>query len=99
MNYINKKVIVRCESAGVFYGVITEFNSTTREATIKDCRRIWYWSGAATISQLAMEGVKNPLNCKFSLIVPEICVMQVCEVLPCSDESIKSIESIPVWKV
>ena len=99
MNYLNKKVIVRCDRAGVFYGTITEFNPTTAEATIKDCRRLWYWEGAASLSQLAVDGVKVPNNCKFSVVVPEMCVMQVIEVIPCSKEAIKSIEDVKVWEV
>lgn len=99
MNYINKEVIVRCKNAGVFFGTITEFNSATAEATIKDCRRIWYWEGAASLSQLALEGTKRPSECKFTVTIPEMCVMQVIEVIPCSEEAIKSIKSVPTWKM
>lgn len=99
MNYIGKKCIVRCDRAGVFYATVKEYDSTTREATLKDCRRIWYWSGAASISQLAMEGVKDEGNCKFTVTVPEMCVMQVIEIIPCSEDAVANIESVPVWKI
>lgn len=99
MNYINQKCIIRTECAGVFYGTITEFDPVTREATIKDCRRIWYWDGAASLSQLAAEGVKKPKNCKFTIAVKEMCVMEVIEVIPCTEDAVKNIESVPEWKI
>ena len=96
-DYIGKKVIVRCNRAGVFYGNLAEFDSMSREASLTGCRRIWYWDGAASLSQLATDGTKNPDNCKFSVTVPEMSVMEVIEILPCTDKSIKSIEEVAVW--
>lgn len=96
--YIGKKVIVRCNRAGVFFGTLAEFDSTTREATLTDVRRIWYWDGAASLSQLAVDGTNAPQSCKFTVIVPEMSVMEVIEILPCSDKAIKSIEEVSVWK-
>lgn len=96
--YIGKKVIVRCNRAGVFFGTLTEFDKVNREATIADCRRIWYWDGAASISQLAVDGTSNPENCKFTVVVPEMSVMEVIEIIPCTDKAIKSIEEVVVWK-
>jgi len=98
MDYINKKVIVRCNRAGVFFGTLKEFDHNTREATLTDCRRIWYWDGAASISQLATEGTTQPGNCKFTVSVPEMVVMEVIEIIPCSDTATKIIEEVPVWK-
>ena len=99
MNYpINKKVIIRTNRAGVFYGTLSEFDEANRIAEIKDCRRLWYWSGAASLSQLANEGVKNPDSCKFTVIVPVMQVMDVIEIIPCSEDAISNIENVPVWK-
>lgn len=98
MNYINKKCIIRTNRAGVFYGTIAEYDNINREATITDCRRLWYWSGAASLSQLAMEGVKRPNDCKFTVVVPVMAVMEVIEIIPCTDEAIKIIEGVKVWK-
>ena len=97
-NYIGKKVIVRCNSAGVFFGTLTEFDSISREATLTDVRRLWYWDGAASLSQLATDGTNEPRSCKFTVIVPEMAVMEVIEILPCSNNAIKSIEEVSVWK-
>ena len=99
MNYpIGKKVIIRANRAGVFFGTLSEYDAVTRTAEIKDCRRIWYWSGAASLSQLANEGVKNPSGCKFTVVVPTMQVMEVIEIIPCREEAVENIESVLVWK-
>ena len=98
MDYTNKKVIVRCNRAGVFFGTLKEFDHNTREATLIDCRNIWYWNGAASIHQLAIDGVANPKDCKFTVVVPEMSVMEVIEIIPCTDKAIKSIEEVAIWK-
>lgn len=90
------KVIVRGDSSGVFFGTIKERNG--REVTLSDCRRIWYWEGAASISQLAVDGTSVPKECKFTVAVPEIVILDAIEVIPCTDKAIKSIESVWVWK-
>lgn len=92
----NKKVIIRSDRAGVFFGTLKEKNGS--EVTLTDCRRIWYWEGAASISQLAVTGTVNPSGCKFTVVVPEITVLGVIEIIPCTDEAIMSIEGVPVWK-
>ena len=91
-----KKVIVRTERAGVFFGEIKERNG--QEATITNCRRIWYWSGAASLSQLAVEGTTRPRDCKFTVIVDEMTVLGVIEVIPCTAKAIESINSVQIWK-
>lgn len=92
----NKKVIIRSDRAGVFFGTLKEKNGS--EVTLTDCRRIWYWEGAASISQLAVTGTAKPSGCKFTVAVPEITVLGVIEIIPCTDEAITSIEGVPVWK-
>lgn len=94
--YINEKVIIRADRAGVFYGTLVEKDGT--EVELKDCRRIWYWSGAASISELAFSGVTNPNECKFSVVVPSIVITGVIEIIPCQKTAVESIESVPVWK-
>ena len=95
-----KKYIIRTYSAGVWYANIKEISGT--EATITNARRLWYWSGAASLSQLAIEGVKFPDNCKFTMTITDsegVYLSQVIEVLPCSDEAVKSIDSVKIWKI
>jgi hypothetical protein len=89
--------IVRADRAGVFFGHIKE--RTGSEVTMTDVRRIWHWDGAASLSQLAMEGVKKPQNCKFTVVVPEMTILGVIEFIPCSDDAVSCIKKVPIWKV
>lgn len=95
------KVIIRSEEAGVFFGTLEEKNDTQTgiEVKLSNCRRIWYWEGATTLSQLSQEGTSLPEKCQFTIEVPEIIIEKVVEILPCSDVAIKSIEEVPVWKL
>lgn len=97
MNQSNGQyVIIRSRDSGCHAGHLVKEEGTT--ITLKDARRLWYWDGAATLSQLAMEGVKNPGECKFPCPVDEITVYGVCEKIPATAASKASIESVPVWK-
>lgn len=100
MEVIGKKVIIRASRAGVFFGTLKTKRETPAgvEVELENSRRIWYWDGAASLSQLAVEGTKKPGNCKFTVIVTQHMVMQVIEIIPCTDEAIKSIESVRIWK-
>lgn len=99
MNYpIGKKVIVRTNRAGVFYATLSDYDPQTRTAELKECRQIYYWKGACTISQIAEEGVKYPDECKLTLYVHVMQVMEVIEIIPCSDKAIKIIEGVKIWK-
>ena len=91
-----KKVIVRGDRSGVFFGTLEKRNG--REVKLSNCRRLWYWAGAASDFQLATDGVAAPGNCKFTVVVPEIEILDAIEVIPCTNKAIKSIKSVAVWK-
>lgn len=100
MHLFGKKVIIRADRAGVFFGTLVSKNDTVAgvEVELKDCRRLWYWDGAASLSQLAVDGVSAPERCKFTVVVPQMIVMQVIEIIPCTDKAIKSIDTVATWK-
>jgi hypothetical protein len=93
---IGKIVIVRTYSAGVFFGQLIERNG--KEVSLKNARRIWYWDGAASLSQLAMEGTSKPENCKFPCPVESILLTEAIEIIPCSEKAIANLSGVPVWK-
>lgn len=88
--------IVRADRAGVFFGKIKERSGS--EVTMTDVRRIWYWSGAASLSELAVEGTKKPKDCKFTIYVPEMIILGVIEIIPCTAEAEVSIKEVPEWR-
>ena len=92
----NRFYIVRADRAGVFFGHIKE--RVGSEVTMTNVRRLWYWSGACSLSQLAVDGVKNPGECKFTVIVPEMTILGVVEIIPANEAAVKSIEAVKPWK-
>lgn len=88
--------IVRCNGAGVFMAIVVSRKGT--EAVLKDSRRLWYWKGASSLSQLAVDGVKYPNECKFPVAMPHQEVTGVLEVIRVSDKAKASVDSVPVWK-
>lgn len=95
--FIGKKVIIRADRAGVFFGELE--NVQGDEVLLKNCRRLWYWSGAATLSQISLEGVKRPDHSKFSMTVPLLGLRGVIEIIPATQEAIDNIENTWVWKL
>ncbi len=89
-------VIVRTYSAGVFMGILVRRDG--KEVELKDARRLWRWSGAASLSQLAMEGVKDPDGCKFPQPVRSVVLTEAIEILTCTHEAVKSVMEVPEWK-
>jgi hypothetical protein len=87
--------IVRSDRAGVFFGDVVSV--TDGVAEINQCRRLWYWSGASSISEIAIRGVSRPAECRFPVAVPSQSVYGVIEVIPCTDAAVKSLMGVPEW--
>ncbi len=89
-------VIVRTFSAGVFAGTLKHREG--KEVTLTDARRIWYWAGAASLSQLAQSGTSRPHDCKFPEPVSQVILTEAIEILSTTPEAEKSIKEVPVWR-
>ena len=88
--------IVRTKTAGVFAGYLLSRDGNT--VVMIGARRLWYWSGASSLSQLAMEGVKKPQDCKFPCEVNEVELFEVIEILSVTEVARKSIAGVAIWK-
>ena len=95
-NFMNKKVIVRGDRSGVFFGTLAAKEG--KEVKLEKCRRLWYWDGAASISQLSVDGTTNPRNCKFTVTVDEIIITDAIEIILCTDKAAEKIEKVAEWK-
>ena len=93
---IGKYCIIRTYSAGVFAGFLESIEG--KVGTVTAARRIWYWDGVASLSQLAMEGTSKPENCKFPCEVESVLLTEIIEVIPCTDKAIESIKGVAIWK-
>lgn len=88
--------IIRTYSAGVHFGNIVRREG--KEVELTNARRIWSWAGAASLSQLAVDGVSKPSECKFSVRLNSIILTEAIEVIQCSEKAAKNINEVPEWK-
>lgn len=91
-----KYVIARTYSAGVFAGELERRKG--QEVVLRRARRLWYWAGAASLSQLAVSGTSNPSACKFPVPVDRVELLQVIEILDVTPEARRNIEGVPIWR-
>jgi hypothetical protein len=92
----NQYYIVRAKDAGVFFSKIEE--ASHDELTMTDVRKIWYWSGACAVEQLAMDGTTNPNKCKLTVIVPAITIADPIQIIPCTEKATKSLAGVAIWQ-
>ena len=92
---IGKYVIVRGGRSGVFAGTLAARDG--QEVLLTDCRRIWRWDGAASISQLAIDGTSKPGGCKIPAPVAEITILDAIEIIPCTETAEASIKAVREW--
>ncbi len=91
----NDYVIVRTYSAGCFAGTLISRDG--KETLLRGARRLWYWAGAASLSELAQRGTSKPELCKFPVPVSEVLLIETIEILAVTDDARKSIESVKTW--
>ncbi|MGH2359740.1 MAG: DUF6948 domain-containing protein [bacterium] len=89
-------VIVRTRSAGCFAGELESKTST--EVVLLNARRLWYWAGAASLSQLAVQGTSNPERCKFPAPTPRHTLNEWIEIIETTQQGRLSIEGVPLWE-
>jgi hypothetical protein len=92
-----KNVIVRSDRAGCFHGELTEYDKVNGVITLKNARRLWYWDGASSLSELATLGTSKPENCKFPVPVEVQTVHGVLEVIWTTEQADKSISEVKAW--
>lgn len=91
-----KKTVIVRSTAGVFMGSLEKYAHA--EATLTSVRRLWYWSGAASLSQLAQKGTSRPKDCKFPCLVGRIIIPNVMEMLDVTKKAKESIDAVPEWR-
>lgn len=87
---IGRYVIVRTYSAGVHCGTLKARDG--RDVVLERARRIWSWSGAFTLSAIAVNGLSG--SSKLSIEIPEILLTESIEIIPCSEEAAAKLRSL-----
>lgn len=89
-------VMVRTYSAGVHFGELVSREG--KEVVLKNAHRVFYWTNACSLSQLAIQGSQNKnTENKISISVPEILLTEAIELIPMTEESYKNLTAI-IWK-
>ena len=88
---VGQKVIIRTQSAGVWFGKID--GKSGNEVIVSGARRLWYWKAKQSISlsAVAQYGISNE-----SKVAPEVPYvwLEAIELIPATKEAIKSIEGV-----
>jgi len=91
-------VMVRTFSAGVHCGYLKAHRG--KQVILLESIRIWSWSGAASLSQLAMEGTKNPNSCQFAMpINTKIILTEAIEIILMTEAAMVNIQNVKSWKI
>jgi hypothetical protein len=90
---LSGRSVIRCRNAGVHVGTVKSRDAHT--LILEDANRIWRWSGANTLSEVAMQGVNRSEATRIATMVPEIELTSsdVCEVIPVAD----TVDLSEVW--
>ena len=84
-------VVVRTYSAGVHVGELKSRKG--KEVVLVNTRRLWKWFGAFTLSEVAVEGIKD--GSKPSIAVPEIVLTEAIEVIKTTPAAEKILREFP----
>lgn len=90
---IGKRCIVRTYASGIHLGTVeyVENGGQYSRCTLKDARRIRYWYGARSLSEVAINGI-NTAKSQVHINVPEHYIEDAIEFIPATEIAIKSIE-------
>lgn len=101
-DYIGEYCIIRSYGSGVFFAVLDGVDDNY-VAILRDARRIHYWDDhtAAACTDLALYGIteknNSGKNSRVCAPLSKIFVMQVIEIIPCSNKSIKCLKNYAIW--
>lgn len=90
----NQTVIARIDRAGVFMGTLAHIDSDIVRLT--NVRRIYYWQGALSVTDIASNGIKSGKVTKPCDVV-EFNRSGLVEINKCSDKAAKCITEIKPW--
>jgi hypothetical protein len=95
-----ERCVIRSYAAGVFVGYIKEkrFELNGVNITLLKAKRIHAWTGACSLTQLAMEGVKDEGNCRITDAIDSQFIANVIEIIPMTETASNSIDAVKIWK-
>ena len=97
-DFINKHVILRDDKAGIFFGILKGIEAN-KVVLLHDVRKIYKWSGANTIEDIAMKGIINHENSKVTIQVNSLLLGNFDQIVICTKEAITDLNKIPIWSI
>lgn len=88
------KVLVRDDKAGVHVGTLVALSAEA--VTLSNARKVWYWTGAASVHGIAARGLSQE-GSKVAPMVTEVISYHVCEVVEMSDAGYAAVLGCPEW--
>lgn len=92
-------VLVRTESAGVHVGIVKDYNDETGVITLTQSRRIHYWKGACSCTEIALNGIADTADSRIALILPIIKLRGWIEIIPMTKKAAKCLMEAPTWEM
>jgi hypothetical protein len=89
--FIDKHVLVRTYSAGVFVGILKIKSGTN--VVLENARRIWKWSGAFTLSEVATKGITKT-GSRLAVAVELTELSQAVEIIGTTEAARKTYEVV-----
>jgi hypothetical protein len=87
-------VLVRDDKAGVHVGTLVALSAEA--VTLSNARKVWYWTGAASVHGIAVRGLSQA-GSKVAPMVSEVISFHVCEVVEMTNEGYASVMECPEW--
>lgn len=78
MAQIGDFVLIRTYTAGVHFGTLVKKEG--KEVTLSNARRLWSWSGALSLHEIASKGI-DLKNSKVSVPIEEIELTEATEII------------------
>jgi len=100
---MKKYCVIRANGAGVFAGdVEVDRNGVpvVKDGSVvaENVRKLYYWSGACAVEQIAVDGVMNPNNCQFTVTVEKMLILNVLQIAVCTEKAEANIKAVSEWK-
>lgn len=95
--FYEKYVIIRAPDSGVHFGILKEVDLHNICVLLENSRRIYYWEGAFTLTELSENGILD--SSKLSIEKPLLLVLGVIEIIPCSEKAIEILKNIKSFQI
>lgn len=92
-----RKALIRDNMAGVLFGDLVSIDLAAKTWTLKNARKIHYWSRAAAVEGVVVRGI-DPVASKVTAAVTETAGAALVQVVYMTPDEYASLNSVPEWR-